>query len=152
MYEPITWKKYKKCFSFKGKSVVIFPSGIVVNPNNYWLGCTPDAKIEYEGYCGIGESKCPYNYRNSDLMFVAKSTDFYLDIACGRKYAVKQNHEYCSQVQCQLALTGDSFTDFIVYTFKSLFVQRIYFDESFWESIVKTVGNNHFNYIVPKIG
>lgn len=123
----------------KGHQVCVSTSGLVVNPRNPWRGCTPDAKIIFDGKCGIGESKCPYDYRNDDLRDVAKSNNqFYLKVV-GDLLHLKLDHPYYFQVKCQLALTGASFCDFIVYKFRSLAIHRGTFHRSFWEEVMAKV-------------
>ena len=131
MYEPIAWKKYYEYFATLEQNVKVLPCGLVVNVNNSWLGCSPDAKLMFHNKIGIGESKCRYEQRDNDPMDVAKSnTNFYLQVV-GSNLHLKHEHYYYFQVQCQLALTGAAFNDFVVYTHRSLFIERFSFDELF---------------------
>lgn len=99
-----------------------------------------DAKLMFHNKIGIGESKCPYEHRDSDLMDVAMSNkNFYLQVV-GSNLHLKHEHSYYFQVQCQLALTGAAFNDFVVYTHRSLFIERFAFDEQFWTNAVRKVG------------
>ena len=98
----------------------------------------------------IRESKCPGEQRDSDLMDVAQANrNFYLEVM-GNNPHLKPEHPYYFQLQCQLALTGAAFNDFIVYTHQSLLVERFPFNEQFWDDVRK-VGNNYFSYILPKL-
>ena len=42
MFEPVAWEKYKLCL----ENVQVFSSGLIVNANNCWLGCSPDGKLK----------------------------------------------------------------------------------------------------------
>ena len=43
MFEPgVAWEKYKLSL----KNVQLFSSGLVVNANDYWLGCSADANYK----------------------------------------------------------------------------------------------------------
>ena len=129
MYEPVAWRKYLEYFASLGQDVKVLPCGLVLNANNRWLGCSPDAKLLFPNKVGIGESKCPYDQRDSDLMDVAQANkNFYL-AAAGNSLHLKQDHPYYFQVQCQLALTRAMFNDFVVYTHKSLFIERFTLNE-----------------------
>lgn len=151
MYEPVAWKKYHEYFTSLGEDVKVMPCGLVVNVNNRWLGCSPDAKLMFPNKVGIGESKCPYEQRDSDLMDMAQANkNFYLE-AVGNSLHLKREHLYYFQVQCQLALTRAMFNDFVVYTHKSLFIERFTYNEQFWRDAVRKVGNNYFSYILPKL-
>ena len=60
-------------------------------------------EIAVPQYVGIGESKCPNDQRDSDLMDVARANkNFYFE-AVGNSLHLKQEHPYYFQVQCQLA-------------------------------------------------
>ena len=119
------WKKYYEYFASLGENVKVLPGGLVVNVINRWLGCSPDAKLMFHNKIGIGESKCPYEHRDSDLMGVARSNkNFYLQVVGGNLH-LKHESAYYFQVQYQLALTGAAFYDFVVYTHRSLFIERL---------------------------
>ena len=91
----------------------------------------------------IRESKCPCEQRDSDLMDVAQANrNFSLEVM-GNSLHLKPEHPYYFQLQCQLALTGAAFNDFIVYT------HQFPFNEQFWDDVRKA-GNNYFSYILPK--
>jgi hypothetical protein len=150
MYEPVAWEKYKLCFD--GHTPEVYSSGLVINPNNCWLGCSPDAKIIFRNVFGIGESKCPEQYKNCDIFDVASSSDtFMLYVNNQRKLDLRTTHPTYFQIQCQLALTGAKFCDLVVYTFHSIAIVRITFNRGFWENIVAKVGQIYFKHIVPKL-
>ena len=68
MYEPIAReKKYYEYFASLAENVKVLPCGLVVKVNNRWLGCSPDAKLMFHNKIDIGESKCLYEHRDSDL-------------------------------------------------------------------------------------
>ena len=56
---------------------------------------------------------------------VARSNkNFYLQVVGGNLH-LKHESAYYFQVQYQLALTGAAFYDFVVYTHRSLFIERL---------------------------
>ena len=133
MYEPVASKKHHEYFASLGEDVEVLPCGLVVSANNRWLGCSPDAKLMFPNKLGIGESKCPYEQRDSDLMDVTQANNnFYLQVV-GNSLHLKREHPYYFQVQCQLALTRAMFNDFVVYTHKSLFIERFTLDKKILE-------------------
>ena len=77
MYEPFTWKKYHEYYTSLGEDVNVIPCGLIVNVNNRWLGCSPDAKLLFPNKVGLGESKCPYGQRDTDLMDVAQANKIF---------------------------------------------------------------------------
>jgi len=151
MYEPVAWEKYKLCMQDKC-DVEVLPSGLVINPNNCWLGCSPDAKVLFGDLIGIGESKCPERHKNSDVFDAAKSSDtFLLQLTTDNKLEVRKNHPCYFQIQCQLAITGAKFCDLVVYTFQSIAVVRVTLDTQFWDNVVSKVGAIYFQYILPRL-
>ena len=53
----------------------------------------------------------------------------------GDQCCLKNNHDYYAQVQGQMAITGAASCDFVVYTLKGMPIQRIKFDQQFWENM-----------------
>lgn len=49
---------------------------------------------------------------------------------------LRTSHQYYAQVQGQLAIGGRPWCDFVVYTTKGISVQRIKFDNHYWENIL----------------
>lgn len=153
MYEAIALQKYHTCLQEENNHVHVYPCGLVVNENNYWLGCTPDGKVVFGDLFGIAECKCPEQYKNSDIFDVAgdQSNNFMLYIQ-DNELCMHKTHRYYYQIQCQLALTGAAFCDLIVYTFKSIAIVRILFDpDFFWADVVHVVGQRYFKHILPKL-
>jgi YqaJ-like viral recombinase domain len=53
-----------------------------------------------------------------------------------RELRLKRNSNYYYQIQGQLAITEKKFCDFVVYTEKDFFVERIQFDEDLWKNVM----------------
>jgi hypothetical protein len=85
-----------------------------------------------EPHYGLCEIKCPHDKREEDLLFTCQKPNFFLFNERGQP-KLKQSHPYYYQIQTQLALTGTDWVDFIVYTHKSMVIQRILFNQQFWE-------------------
>lgn len=153
MYEPVAWQKYKECMeSDINININVMPCGLVIDPKNVWLGCSPDARLICGNNIGIGESKCPEQHKNCDIFDVAKSSNsFMLLVNSDNKLDVRKDHSTYTQIQCQLALTGAQYCDLVVYTFRSIGVVRVKFDSQFWGTVVNDVGNKYFNFILPKL-
>ena len=69
------------------------------------------------------------------------------------KLVLQKTHSTNYQIQCQLALTGAQFCDLIVYTFKSMAIIRVKFDDNFWNEVVNIIVqditkiNNQYRYL-----
>ena len=107
--------------------------GLVVNPEFMFLGATPDGKLCSDGESGIVEIKCPWSARNCTIDEACVNTKFYLEKNNLSNITLKKDHEYFAQIQGQLMVTGADFCEFIVFTSKDIFVQRILPDVTYME-------------------
>jgi len=65
------------------------------------------------------------------------------------EYKLKTNHDYYYQMQCQLAVTGLDWCDFLVYLENGdLHLETINFDCEFWHIAQQKVDNFFFNYFI----
>lgn len=120
----------------------VYESGLVVNPTYPYLGATPDGKVfdpTEENCFGLLEIKCPYTWRNSSFLQACQDNKFYCQCVDGL-VRLKREHNtgYYAQVQGQLALSGLSWCDFVVYLTgsRSMNVERIYFNSLYWRDTV----------------
>uniref|UniRef100_A0A146M3I5 Uncharacterized protein n=1 Tax=Lygus hesperus TaxID=30085 RepID=A0A146M3I5_LYGHE len=68
----------------------------------------------------------------------------------GSKYFLPRNHIYYKQIQMQLGITGFKWCDFVIWTPKGLFVERIEQDETWWEDVSLKLMNVHEKFICPE--
>ena len=136
-----------------GYNAVVESSGFVIDENNFILGCTPDGKVLCDGEYGIIEIKCPEQYSNvdpKDICFISKNP-FLIFEAQNNKVKINKEHSYYKQIQMQLALTTQTWCDFICYTSKGLVIDRVNYDESFWSSLREDVLKFYFDYMLDEI-
>ena len=137
-YKNIGIRKYIAYRKNIGHIVEVESSGFVVDSETPFLGCSPDGKVTdpvSHPHFGLLEVKCPYKYRgvtpkeaaDSDPTFCLKYTDCLSPVLNLRK-----DHDYYYQVQGQVAITGAHWCDFFVYTFKGMCIQRVPFNNAFW--------------------
>ena len=131
-YEPITIKHYENSSRLSGYEVVVEPCGFVIDKNNFVLGATPDDKVVVDGEFGFSEVKCSEEYKNidpKDICFISKNPPFlYSETSC--KILVDKSHTYYDQIQMQVALTTQSWCDFIFYTSKGLIIHKVQFAQA----------------------
>lgn len=144
--------EYKKAMVSKGIQVEIFNSGFVTQPDFFWLGATPDAKVRCcEGdkvTFGIAEVKCPYSARFLKPTQTGVLKNFFTEISGGFP-KLKRNHSYFHQVQTQLFLTQSPWCDFIIFTFKGLSIERIFPCQSWFLKNIPSLKNFYQNYAIP---
>ena len=135
----------------KGGMVNLYPSGLVINPKCPWLGCSPDRKVYDITLANQGRN--PFGLLEVKVVKEGE-TSFnnvkYLGVdPFTQERKLKENHEYYSQVQCQLGLTGLDWCDFFSYmTDTDFFCQRIYFDKDFFQASKDKVDTFFFNYFL----
>ena len=64
---------------------------------------------------------------------------------------LRKEHAYYAQIQGQLALAGRKYCDFIIFTRVRYFMQRIYFDESYWHKLVSNFEFFFKNYVASEL-
>ena len=102
-------KKYHEYFASVEENIKVLSCGLVVNVNNPWLGCSPYSKMMFPDMVGIGESKCPYEQRDSDLMDVAKGNrNFYLE-AVGNSLHLKHEHPVGCSISMSIGINWSCF-------------------------------------------
>lgn len=125
--------------------------GLIIHPNYPHFGASPDAIVMCD-VCGEGcvEVKCPYCAQNSSIaeLIHAKKTCL---INEGGETKLNRKHAYYSQVQMQLALTEKKYCDFVVWSESDYFMERIYFDEEFWNNESHKATVFHQKVILPEL-
>ena len=121
--------------------------------NNQWpfLGASPDGLISCK-CCGQGalEVKCPYSCRDIPSSEYASKQNFMLSPA-QRKYALKQDHHYNYQVQCQLFISGAQHAHSLVWTPHETHIETILQDKSFFEMNASKSENFFKSCILPEM-
>ena len=63
--------------------------------------------------------------------------------------SLKSDHRYYYQVQGQLGVTGSKWCDFVTHTFVGMAIERIYFDEDFFSSMLLKLEVFFFRHYAP---
>ena len=131
--ESIAVAAYVKAMEAEHKDFQFFKAGLILNNKWPFLGASPDGLICCK-CCGEGvlEVKCPYSCREISLNEYAFKADSMLVPLC-RSFALKHEHQYYFQVQCQLAMSGAKYAHFVVWTPKETYTETIYPNKSFFD-------------------
>ena len=152
-HEPIAIKHYESYAKLKGHKTVVEPCGLVINSENFILGATPDGKVVFDGEFGIIEVKCSEEYSNvdpKDICFISKNFCLVFDEVT-EKIHINKNHTYYDQIQMQLALTTQTWCNFVFYTSKGLVIDRVFYDEEHWGKLQKSILDFYFHYMLDEI-
>jgi len=129
------------------KNAKIFKCGLIISPEDPFLAASPD-RIVYDTSAevpwGLIEVKCPWSARNmAPTQAAASINGFYLEkclnaasMGTGLQLNTKkytQGWKYYMQMQGQMALSGARWCDFVVYTTKGIFIERVDFDYALWK-------------------
>ena len=127
--------EYEKIISKDHSDVVVNNCGLFVERCNMFLSASPDLLVSCS-CCGEGlvEIKCPYT--NREISPLSKPSTFLSASAVDGRLRVETNHQYYTQMQGQLGVTGRSWCDIFVYSEKGHFMQRIGFDKAFWLTLM----------------
>ena len=140
-FEPIATELYVDVMKHKlNRHVFIRETGIVIQPNLYWLAASPDGLVKDSNNnpnIGLLEIKCPKSKRNSTPQELLGDQSFYIGIYDGQPYLKKTHgNGYCTQIQMAMGLAHATFCDFIVYTFQGMVIIRALFHENYFHEVV----------------
>lgn len=136
-----------------GKPVRVDDCGLFIHQEKKWIAASPDGIIKEAATgktLGLLEVKCPYKHRNRTVREACKDKDFCLEVD-GDSYALKKDHSYFTQVQCQLAATGFQQADFVVHTTKETAVVPVEFDAKFWGQTVPKLEKFYSEAVIPHL-
>ncbi len=106
--------------------------GLFISKEHSFIGATPDGIIVRNGIPGCLEIKCPYSIRFVDPNLYLRNLRF-----IGRNGKLLQTHNYYYQIQMQLYTTGYTFCDFVVWSEKGIYIEKIDRNEAFIKKTVK---------------
>ena len=126
------------------------PAGLTVNPKYPHLGASPDGVVSCV-CCGSGllEIKCPYKHREEHPLEVV-DPDFCLHRS-DDEVVLKRNHDYFIQVQGQMAVCEEEYSDFVCWTTKGLHVERIEYSPSIFVQIKPSLDLFFKNTVLPEL-
>ena len=144
-HEDDAKSKYLEMYSSRH----IHKCGLIVNKEFAFLGASPDGKVCDNGQCGLVEIKCPFTARSMTISDACDTLrDFFLS-KDNNVITLKKSHAYYAQVQGQLMISGYPFCDFIVYTQKDSFVERIQPDLVFMSTMIENLSHFFKTYAKP---
>lgn len=111
--------------------------GIFIHKYFNHLAASPDA-INENGNL-IVEIKCPFKIRLGDPREAS-----YLSKGC-----LAKNHEYYTQIQFQLFVTGVKVCDFVVWTTKGIYIEKIDYDKKFVETRLPFINEYYSKVFIP---
>lgn len=114
----------------------VHSSGLLLQPDLPFLGATPDAIICDNGKTGLLEVKCPFAARDMTVAEAAIAIkDFYV-CKDGEEMHISERHDCFYQIQGQLLLSGLDFCDFVLFTRRDIYIERVHRDVQFINDMI----------------
>ena len=141
---------YQKELCNSHEHLVVSNCGLNVNPKWPMLGASPDGFV----FCdccgkGVSEIKCPYTVRDCTVNEAAKTKkNFCLLTSDGDELSLDKNYPYYYQVQCQLFVCEVDYCDFVLFTTRSVYIERVL---PFWNNAVPKALAFFSNGILPEL-
>ena len=125
--------------------------GLLLQPSLPFLGATPDGIVcDGSGGSALLEIKCPFAARDMTVAQAVKNVkDFYI-VQDGETFTISKTHQCYSQIQGQLLLSGLEFCDFVLYTRKDVFFDRVQRDTEFINHMIMTLHKFHVSHFTVK--
>ena len=127
--------------------------GFFIVAKNFFLGCSSDGKVVVSASTdqfGLAEVKCPSSKFNVTPEEACSDPSFRLELVNGSARLTERNHEYYDQIQGELAQTGATWCDFIIYTSRGLSIESIPFDKESWSYVRALLHRSCFRYFLPE--
>ena len=138
----------------QGSPVTVTQHGLFVDDQLPFLAASCDG-LSCSPVNGVGvlEIKCPVTDSSIDDLVSSRRTFCLARSADG--VSLKPSHVYYMQVQMQMAILKCAWADFVVFSKcgeeESIFVQRIAFDSSFWQSSLPVLKKFYQQYVVLEL-
>ena len=120
----------------EGVTVSGVQSSLIISLDELWLACSPDGIIFNSSSAdkGLLEVKCPHRCSTMSFRDAARQPSFCLKY--DEQVALKTQHQYYYQVQHGLFVTGMRWADFVVWSPRELFVQRVERDDDLVDAML----------------
>jgi len=127
-------------------------TGLWTKVETPWLGASPDGIVvdSDAGDRGLLEIKCPYSGSDLTIEEYAAKPASYLKKVNG-KFILDRQHNYCFQMQGCMYILECKWCDFVVYTGKDIFIERIYRDQNIINRMVEKLTEFYVRFLLPSL-
>ncbi|KAL1430309.1 hypothetical protein MTO96_015135 [Rhipicephalus appendiculatus] len=145
-------QRYQDVLKHTGRDVELQSVGLFVDPEQPWLGASPDAIVHdalEDPPWGCVEVKCPYSMKDADQEKLLACGDICVSFDSLNHPALKPTYPYFAQVMGQMAITKLQWADFVMYGENYICVQRVRFDEKVWHEMKQKLDSFYFDTLLP---
>ncbi|XP_045069633.1 uncharacterized protein LOC123483513 isoform X1 [Coregonus clupeaformis] len=144
-----------------GWAVRVQECGLFIDPQRPWLAGSPDGIVEDQRtgqrlLCL--EVKCPYKHRQNTVAQACREDPAFCVTIQDQgeeggqvRYHLKPDHSYYTQIQCQLAVTGLTQADLVVFTLKETAIVPVTFDPAFWDDTLAKLEMFYTDAVLPYV-
>ena len=97
---------------------------------------------------GFAHLKCPHSKFHVTSLEACSDPNFFMEKISDTQCRLKRDHAYYGQVQGQMGVTGAKWCDFIVYTSKGIYIERIAFDPVYWGNLKNELLRYYFEHFL----
>nr|CAI5819622.1 unnamed protein product [Callosobruchus analis] len=146
-HEAQALKTYQEHCDSMHEELQVERVGLCLSPEYHQFGASPDGMVTCQ-CCGTGcvEVKCPYLLKELSLVEFAQQKTSCLGKTENEEFYLKQD-----QVQMQMAILGTTFCDFMIWSSREFFLQRVFFDEDFGRSESAKALQFHQMVVLPEL-
>ena len=150
-YGKVTEKIAIKAYQDKYPNIQVKQTGVWSHSEFPWMGGSPDGliydrSIEEEG---LLEVKCPLKGQICNFQEVATQNGFYMNKGINGKYSLNKSHKYYYQIQGCMNIINREFCDFVIYTSKDIYVERIVRDKEFFKTMKGKLREYYYRFELP---
>ena len=147
--EPKAKMMYKKIMKKKHRHFTASDSGLVICHDYPFLGASPDLCVSCVCHGrGLCEIKCPYKTRH-EKPSVENYGEHFAEVDGVPKLSKTSGHYY--QIQGQMGVLNVKYCDCFVYTVHGYLLDRVYFDEQFWSTLLSQLRWFWMTHVGPSI-
>lgn len=153
-HEIVAVKKYIEYMEEDHQDFIVNDVGLIINPKWPQFGASPDRMVFCE--CCLGgvlEVKCPYLLYVNNVQNINEYVKCKNSCLCSKngEISLKRDHTYYYQVQMQIFLSELRYCDFVIWSPKIFFKERILPDLDFWNKHCEIALNFHREVIMPEL-
>lgn len=130
--EPRARAQYVEAMTSQHENFKCNESGVHISFDHQFLAATPDGVVSCD-CCGTGvlEVKCPYSLRDCTIIELTCCKSSSISLPDGDALQLKRKHAHFWQVQMQMFVCQVKYADYVVWTTKEIFIERIFLDDDF---------------------
>ena len=137
----------------QGVNVLVTKCGLIVDEFESWLAASPDGIVtdpsQNEHKTGCLEVKCPYVCGKMTITDACRKVSAFCLVEQKGVMCLSELHTYFYQIQTQMHVGIFKWSDFVVWSPKQVFVQRIWYNAVFMMKALQIAKLFYFEKFLP---